>query len=109
MKSKKALRRTNNKSAQPEKLVWKTVDQVFKKAAKKSEFQRAYRAETERIKLARIIRETRFERNLTQHAVAKKANMPQSVIARIESGKHSVSVETLSKIANALGKQIQLV
>ena len=109
MKSKKVLQKINNKGVQTEKLTWKTVDQVFKKTAKKTAFQRAYHAETERIKLARTIREARLKRNLTQHAVAKRAHMPQSVIARIESGKHSVSVETLGKIANALGKQIQLV
>ena len=32
-----------------------------------------------------------------------------SVIARLESGTHSVSVDTLSKVAHALGKQVELV
>ena len=46
---------------------------------------------------------------MTQAAVAREADMPQSVIARLESGTHSVSVATLSKVANALGKQVELV
>jgi len=31
------------------------------------------------------------------------------VIARMESGEHSVSLDTLNKIATALGKEVQLV
>lgn len=46
---------------------------------------------------------------MTQAAVARKVDMPQSVIARLESGTHSVSVDTLSKVALALGKKVELV
>lgn len=51
----------------------------------------------------------RIRRKMTQTAVAKKASMPQSVIARIESGERGMSVETLHRVATALGKSIQLV
>ena len=81
-----------------------TLEQVFKKRDK--EFERGYAAESARIALAKKIRETRTSKRLTQHAVAERANMPQSVIARIESGEHSVSVDTLARVAHALGKKI---
>ena len=40
--------------------------------------------------------------------VAIKADMPQSVIARIESGTHSFSISTLHKIAGVFDKHISL-
>lgn len=85
------------------------MDQTFGKSSKKKSFQHAYIEEKNRIKLARIIREARIGKKLTQAAVAKMVNMPQSVIARLESGNHGVSLDTLSKIAHVVGKQIELV
>jgi predicted transcriptional regulator len=45
---------------------------------------------------------------MSQVDLATKAVMPQSVIARIESGKHSFTFGTLDKIAHVLGKKIEL-
>jgi len=109
MKSKKTTKKIKNAGIKTQKLTWKTVEQVFKKSVKKPAFQQAYRVETERIKIAQTIKNTRLKRRLTQATVAKRANMPQSVIARLESGNHSVSLDTLSRVANALGKQVELV
>lgn len=85
-----------------------TFEQVFKDRHTK-EFQRGYREESERIELARKIRETREKKHLTQEAVAHKASMPQSAIARLESGDHGVSLDTLSRVAHALGKRVEIV
>ena len=41
--------------------------------------------------------------------MADRAGMPQSVIARIESGTRGMSLDTLGKIAIVLGKKIELV
>lgn len=97
------------KNNQPAALTWHTPDNVFKKAAKTTAFKQAYAQESARIEIALALKQARTERNLTQAAVAKKAAMPQSAIARLESGNHSVSFETLSKVAQVLGKQIKLV
>ena len=88
---------------------WYTIDQVFKKSSKSEDFQRAYSEEVERIKLVRTIRKIRISKKLTQAAVAKRADMSQSVIARLESGDHGVSLDTLNRVAYALGKRVQLV
>ena len=82
--------------------------EVFKDRNTK-EFQRGYREESGRIALAQKIRETREKKHLTQKAVAHKALMPQSVIARLESGDHGVSLDTLSRVAHALGKRVEIV
>ena len=84
-----------------------SFNEVFKK--KTSEFNRGYREESARIVLAHKIKSERESHKLTQKIVAKRASMPQSVIARLESGEHGISVDTLGKVANALGKQIALV
>ena len=84
-----------------------SLDEVFKK--KTSEFKKGYKEESLRIALAHRIKSEREKQKLTQKIVAKRSSMPQSVIARIESGEHSISVDTLGKVANALGKQIDLV
>jgi DNA-binding phage protein len=91
------------------KLKWYSFDQVFSKAAKTREFKNAYNEEMNRIRLAKQLKDIREKKNLTQLAVARKTAMPQSVIARIESGSHSVSLDTLNKVAHALGKRVELV
>jgi ribosome-binding protein aMBF1 (putative translation factor) len=103
-----AQKKLNRVQKSAKKLEWYTFDEVFKKDFKNKEFVKAYDEEMSRIKLARQIRENRLEKNLTQEAVALRAEMPQSVIARLESGHHSVSLDTLSKVAYALGKNIEL-
>lgn len=87
----------------------KTLDQVLKKALKSSEFKEAYNEEIFRLKIAAEIKCLRIKKKLTQETFAKRAQMPQSVVARIESGNHSISLGTLSRVAHALGKRVQLV
>lgn len=87
----------------------KTFDEVFKKASKSEVFKQAYNEEITRLRLAQEVRSLRTKKHLTQEGVAEKAGMPQSVIARIESGERSVSVDTLGRIAYALGKEVRLV
>jgi len=89
-------------------LKWHTLEEVFGKVSKTKEFQKGYREEMMRIKLARRIRAIRVGKKLTQESVAQKAAMPQSVIARLESGEHSVSLDTLSRVAHVLGKEVEL-
>ena len=90
-------------------LKWFTFEQTFRGVLKNKTSRKAYEEGLARRRLAQSIKDTREARKLTQAAVAEKINMPQSVIARLESGTHSVSVDTLSKVAHALGKRIELV
>ncbi len=90
-------------------LKWYTFDEVLERTLTTPEMRREYEEEVARTELAREIKQARMKKRLTQEAVATKANMPQSVIARAESGRHSVSFSTLIRIAVALGKKVQLV
>jgi DNA-binding XRE family transcriptional regulator len=90
-------------------LKFHTLTEVIESKMSSPVFRKAYDEEMARLKLAKQIREMRLNSRLTQKAVAAKADMPQSVIARIESGTHSYSLGTLYRIASVFNKEIQLV
>ncbi len=92
-----------------EDLKFYTLEKVFKKASKTKEFKRTYTEEGVRLALAKQLRDVRRAKRMTQKNVADKASMPQSVIARLESGEHGASITTLGKVASALGREIALV
>jgi len=86
-----------------------TIDEVFKKDMKSKAFRDAYNEELVRLNLVGEIKKLRLSKKLTQKSLAQKAQMPQSVIARIESGEHSFSLGTLNRIAKVFNKEVQLV
>jgi DNA-binding XRE family transcriptional regulator len=96
-------------TSQESKLVWHTKEEVFSRVKNTPAFEAAYREESARLEIASAVKSARKEQKLTQAVVAKRAAMPQSAIARLESGSHGVSLETLNKVAVVLGKQIKLV
>ncbi|OGC44289.1 hypothetical protein A3J98_00555 [candidate division WS6 bacterium RIFOXYC1_FULL_33_10] len=61
----------------------------------------------ERIAL-RQIRELRESFDLTQDTLSIKSGIPRSTISKIETGKRNVSIDKLIKIANALGKDLEI-
>lgn len=75
---------------------------IFDKYKNDPEYQAYYREASAQIDLTIRIAELRRAQRLSQAQLAKKARMPQSVIARLESGKHNMTVETLIRVAAAL-------
>src|SRR3989344_5658850 len=94
---------------QQQNFQWHSFDEVFGKSFKKRGFRKAYDEEIVRIRLSRQIRDIRTNSQLTPGAGAQKSGMPQSGMARIESGDRGSSVDTLGRIAHTLGKEVQLV
>ena len=87
-----------------------TLDEVITKKMRESKkFRQGYEEELARLKLVSQIVKLRRIKKLTQKTLAQKAQMPQSAIARIESGTHSCSLGTLYRVANVFGKEIRLV
>ncbi|OGZ08733.1 MAG: hypothetical protein A2762_00025 [Candidatus Lloydbacteria bacterium RIFCSPHIGHO2_01_FULL_54_11] len=93
---------------QNKKIEIHSFESVLKEFSKDKEFVRAYNEELQRHRLAKQIRSLRIAQNMTQRFVAQKTGMPQSVIARIESGQSGISLDTLGRVAHAFGKDIQL-
>lgn len=59
-----------------------------------------------KLKIGKIISETRERRGLTQSQLATKINSSQSAINQIERGQRNISIELLDKISTALDQDI---
>jgi len=58
--------------------------------------------------IKREIIKLRLEQGLSQKDLAEKVGTRQSAISRLESGEYNPSIEFLNKVANALGKELNL-
>ncbi len=80
-----------------------TASESLKKRLRDPEF----RQEWERTALARAIAlrlvEFRADNGLSQSALARKLQMQQPAIARLEAGDHNPSVDTLMRLSQGLG------
>lgn len=62
--------------------------------------------EQERKRIGQRIKALRTEMKLTQGELAERAGLQLTHISRIEAGKYSVGIDTLSAIAKVLGQQL---
>ncbi|MFA6404643.1 MAG: helix-turn-helix transcriptional regulator [Candidatus Paceibacterota bacterium] len=90
-------------------LKFNTFDEVFGKLLRSNKYRDIFDVRLARLRLIRQIRELRRSKKLTQKSFATRVGMPQSVIARLETGRHNFSLNTLYQIAGAFGKQVKLV
>lgn len=71
-----------------------------------------YRAEQQRLaqfeELARLVIKHRAALGISQEELARRVGTSHSAISRIESGRHKTSVETLQRLAHALGLRLVL-
>lgn len=75
------------------------ADSKFKKEWDNSELE---------YQLMMMVLKARSEQNLTQSDLAERTGLRQSNISRIEKGQVMPSITTLSKIAQGLGKKLQI-
>jgi DNA-binding XRE family transcriptional regulator len=85
-----------------------SFEETFAESFKSKKFVKLFNEEMARLELVHQIKTMRQQYKLTQKALAKRTKMPQSTIARIESGKHSFSLGTLYRIAKAFDKRVVL-
>lgn len=62
-----------------------------------------------RVVIGQRIAELRKEQGMTQQQLADKCGILRPNIARIEAGRYGITLDVLSRIAQALGKTIDLV
>ena len=60
-----------------------------------------------KMELGDIVRKLRLQRNMTIRDLADKTNLSYAYISQIENGKRTPTVETLNKLADALGVTVQ--
>lgn len=65
--------------------------------------------EEERQRIGQRISALRYQKGITQQALADMTGLQRNHISRIESGKYSVGFDTLQAIAEALGGTIGII
>ena len=79
-----------------------SLDEVFSKSEKDPKWATAYEKAGIEVRMAIQIAKARERVKLTQGQLAKAIGTTQSVISRIERADQNLTLETLSKIADAL-------
>lgn len=72
------------------------------------DFAAEYERQRPEYEAVRAMIAARLASNMTQAELAEKTGIRQSNLSRIESGACSPTVETLSRIAAGLGKQLKI-
>ena len=86
-----------------------THDEFIKRAFKKAGVKEAYDDLDEEYQLINELLSARKLANKSQEEIAKDMHTTRSVISRLESsGKHSPSITTLRKYAEAVGCKLQI-
>jgi DNA-binding XRE family transcriptional regulator len=62
-----------------------------------------------RVVIGQRIAELRKEQGMSQAELADKCGMQRPHIARVESGRYGITLDVLARIANALGRTVDLV
>ncbi len=83
-------------------------DQVKKQLFQNPEVQKEYDDLKVLYDIKHEIIRLRLEQGLSQKELADKINTKQSAISRLESGEYNPSIEFLTKVANALGKELKI-
>lgn len=83
------------------------MDAFFAKTMQDSSYSKLVKSEKAKLASAYAVLEARQNAGLSQQELANKSGVPKTTIARIERGSNT-SIETLTKIANALGKQVRV-
>ena len=85
---------------------FKTWDEFEKELKITTEQEEEIRVEME-IMQASI--EARKKKKITQEEISKKSGLTQSVVARVESGVHSPTMQTMLRYLNAIGYTLKVV
>ena len=85
------------------------VDIDLKEKLKNKEFKQMYEFESAKVALAQKIAELRQDEHLKQVDLAKKLGVSQQFVSQIETGEErNLTIETLIKIAQSLGRGINI-
>ena len=73
-----------------------------------NDFKEEYEKLQARYDIINQIIQARKEQKMTQEELAKKIGTQKSNISRLESGNYNPTIELLSKVAEALGKELKI-
>ena len=85
-----------------------TFDQYLKEQLKDPEFKKEWEKSETSYQVTRALIGARIKGNISQRQLAKKAGTTQAVISRIENMTVSPSINLLGRIAESLGKKLEI-
>jgi ribosome-binding protein aMBF1 (putative translation factor) len=85
-----------------------TLKQYLRGEMKNPEFRRFYEEADIELRVALEITRAREARKMSQRELADALKTKQQTVSRIERGAQNVTIETLDKIARALGRGLQV-
>ena len=85
-----------------------SFEEVKADLLKDKEFEAEYERLRPRYEAIEQIVKARKEQNITQEELAKRIGTQKSNISRLESGNYNPSLDLLIKIADALGKRLNV-
>lgn len=83
-------------------------DRYLKEQMKDPDFKKEWDENEARYQLMMMVLRARNEEQLTQSELAERTGLRQSNISRIENGQSMPSIATLAKIAQGLGKRLEI-
>jgi len=107
---KKAMRQ--NAWARPRVIFWQAIyEKLLDRYRKRGLRFRKERAASRDVSceiVGKEIRKIRKNQHLSQRELAQKTGISQQLISRIEKGRENISLITLKRISNALGKKVEI-
>ncbi len=85
-----------------------TVGDWLKEEMRDEEFRLLWREREAAYKVARELIRLRKKQGLSQSEVARRAGLKQPAIARMESGAVTPTLDTIQRVAQALGRQVEV-
>ena len=83
-------------------------DRYLNEQMKDPDFKKEWDENKARYQLMMMVLRARNEKQLTQSELAERTGLRQSNISRIEKGQSMPSIATLAKIAQGLGKRLEI-
>ena len=85
-----------------------TLRSYLRGEMKDPEFHRLYEVADIELRVALEVTKARETRKMTQEQLADALKTKQQTVSRIERGAQNVTIETLDRIARALGRNLQV-
>lgn len=85
-----------------------TVHEWLKEELKEEEFRLLWSERQAAYRVARELARLRRKQGLSQSEVARRAGLKQPAIARLESGAVKPTLDTIQRVAHALGREVEV-
>jgi len=90
------------------KVVYLSFERYLAQQMKNKVFRKAYKEESQRLRIAYRILQLRKKQRLSQKELAHKLDTTQSAVARMETGQQNFTTDTLQKIASVFKRDLKI-